>query len=119
MDPTGADVDAVGGQPEGAAALALLPPFMPPLVGGEEVGAYEGGVLAAEEGAAGVRRPTAYGCASARGHMRYLGRDADRAWGGAVPTARGQQQSQQLRAEEGDTVRHVYLLSQVAMPPGR
>jgi hypothetical protein len=65
-----------------------------------------------------MRRPTAYGCASARGYTGYLGRPADRAWGCAVPAARGQQQSQQLRAEEGDTVRHVYLLSQVGHAPG-
>jgi len=56
VDPAGADVDAVSGQPEGAATLALPPLLVVPLVAGEKVGTYEGGVLASEEGEAGVPR---------------------------------------------------------------
>lgn len=74
--------------------MALLLPFVPPLVEGvegEDVGAYEGGILAAEEGAAGVMWPAAYGCAATRGHTGYLGRDAQGLRGCTVPAARGQQ----------------------------
>lgn len=54
VDPTWADVNAVRGQPEGAATLSLLPLLVAQFVAGEDVGAYEGGVLAAEEGEAGM-----------------------------------------------------------------
>lgn len=77
------------------------------------------GGFAAEKCEAGVVvRPVAYGCVSTRGHTRCRGRATNGARGGAVRAARGQQQSQQLRAQEGDTVRHVYLLSQVGHAPG-
>jgi hypothetical protein len=45
VDPTGADVDAVCGQPQRAAALPLQPEFLR----GEEIRRHEGGVLAAKE----------------------------------------------------------------------
>jgi hypothetical protein len=91
VDPAWADVDAVHGEPEGSTALALLPPFVPPFVGGAEVGAYEGRIFAAEKCEAGVVvRLAAFGCVFTRDDTWRLGRDTYGARGGAVPAARGQ-----------------------------
>ncbi|MFH8563901.1 hypothetical protein [Streptomyces sp. NPDC017988] len=49
MDVAGAYVDAVHGEPQGAAAGALTLGFLA-LFAGEEVGADEGAVLAAQDG---------------------------------------------------------------------
>ncbi|MFF4526378.1 hypothetical protein [Streptomyces bluensis] len=52
MDPARADVDSVHGEPEGATALAqplTVAHLSVAFGGGEDVGAYEGGVLAPEE----------------------------------------------------------------------
>ncbi|KUO20534.1 hypothetical protein AQJ91_13910 [Streptomyces dysideae] len=92
MDPARSDVDSVSGQPEGTASLSLLPLLVAQLDAGEDVGAYEGGVFAAEEGEAGVlaRRSVAYVCIPAGGCPGCLGSAEHGARGRAVPTTWGQ-----------------------------
>lgn len=119
----GADVEAMRGEPVSAAVRAVLVPVTFPGLafgGAEQVGADEWGVLAAKN--ARLWRPGPYAGASFRAHRRAerLERPLRRAWTSSVPTARWQQHSQQQCAEEGDTVRHVYLLSpRWAVPPDR
>ncbi|MFJ9589284.1 hypothetical protein [Streptomyces acidicola] len=88
MDLAWTDVDAVYGEPEGAtsAALLLAVVFVVASFGrGEDVGAYQEGVLAPEEGSVGWLGECGGWCVGGRG--KCVRRGACRARGDAMPTS--------------------------------
>ncbi len=93
-------MNAVDGETQGAAPCLPAPCFLPPFMG-DEVGAYEGVVLAVQGSGAGAMAGRLGGVRGGRRRPRPSG------VGETATSGAGEQKFQQWGEGSGDTVNHV------------